>query len=326
MSRRRSSTRSPERSSSTTPNGPTCSTSLTPPRAPAPACAPDDVRPGGGPRGPSLQWALDTFTAPGNRPQRPHGPAGRQPSRAAAMHSSIYDSDPTRPPNFARYTFLDEDSHRFYPHWDSAADICVAILRTEAGRDPHDTRMHDLVGELSTRSQEFRRRWGSHDVRLHGAGANVPPQHRRRSRAGLRKRGHGLRTRADAHPLRRRTRLAHRPRPRAARLLDRPAGLRGRSFRATDVKFALMPLIPRIFRRSQRPMTAIPPTAASRVAAWHSHGRPSRRRLGTLMYVTVAPILVVACSSSGGPLRMTTNTNIPAVARRFACSHKHVAS
>ena len=74
-------------------------------------------------------------------------------------------------PNFARYTFLDEDSHAFYPDWDTAADICVAILRTEAGRDPHDRQLHDLVGELSTLSDEFRRRWSSHDVRLHGAGS-----------------------------------------------------------------------------------------------------------------------------------------------------------
>ena len=73
-------------------------------------------------------------------------------------------------PNFARYTFLDEDAQRFYPNWDTAADTAVAILRTEAGRDPRDRLMHDLVGELSTRSDDFRRRWGQHDVRLHGAG------------------------------------------------------------------------------------------------------------------------------------------------------------
>jgi hypothetical protein len=87
-----------------------------------------------------------------------------------AMHSALYERDPTRRPNFARYTFLDEDSHRFYADWDEAADVCVAILRTEAGRDPHDKDMHDLVGELSTRSEEFRRRWSSHNVRYHGAG------------------------------------------------------------------------------------------------------------------------------------------------------------
>ena len=125
---------------------------------------------------PSLQWALDTITA---------GPAivrnGRMDLLATnalgrAMHSSLYDSGPrdeASPPNFARYTFLDSDSHRFYPAWDTAADTCVAILRTEAGRDPSDKALHDLVGELSTRSEDFRRRWSSHDVRLHGAGTKA---------------------------------------------------------------------------------------------------------------------------------------------------------
>ena len=44
------------------------------------------------------------------------------------------------------------------------------ILRTEAGRNPHDRQLHDLVGELSTRSDDFRTRWGSHNVRHHGTG------------------------------------------------------------------------------------------------------------------------------------------------------------
>ena len=43
-------------------------------------------------------------------------------------------------------------------------------MRAEAGRDPHDKDLHDLVGELSTRSPDFRRLWGTHDVRYHGAG------------------------------------------------------------------------------------------------------------------------------------------------------------
>lgn len=122
---------------------------------------------------PSLQWALDTISAGpaivrnGRMDLLATNPIGR------AMHSSMYDRDPTGPPNFARYTFLDSDSHLFYPHWDAAADTCVAILRTEAGRDPHDKAMHDLVGELSTLSEEFRRRWSSHDVRLHGAGTKI---------------------------------------------------------------------------------------------------------------------------------------------------------
>lgn len=44
------------------------------------------------------------------------------------------------------------------------------MLRTEAGRNPHDKDLHDLVGELSTRSDEFRIRWGAHNVRNHGTG------------------------------------------------------------------------------------------------------------------------------------------------------------
>ncbi|KQZ75742.1 MULTISPECIES: helix-turn-helix transcriptional regulator [unclassified Nocardioides] len=119
---------------------------------------------------PTLQWVLDAFA---------NGPAivrnGRMDLLASnelgrAMHASLYERAGTEVPNFARYTFLDEDSRRFYPDWDTAADTCVSILRTEAGRDPHDKQMHDLVGELSTCSDDFRRRWSSHDVRLHGSG------------------------------------------------------------------------------------------------------------------------------------------------------------
>ena len=43
-------------------------------------------------------------------------------------------------------------------------------MRAEAGRDPHDPAMQELVGELSTRSETFRRLWAAHDVRTHGAG------------------------------------------------------------------------------------------------------------------------------------------------------------
>ncbi|MCG7309017.1 helix-turn-helix transcriptional regulator [Brachybacterium sp. ACRRE] len=72
--------------------------------------------------------------------------------------------------NLARFNFLDERSRDFYPDWETAADVSVAILRTEAGRDPRDRQLHDLIGELSTRSEEFRTRWGAHNVRRHGSG------------------------------------------------------------------------------------------------------------------------------------------------------------
>ncbi|MFB9536744.1 MULTISPECIES: helix-turn-helix transcriptional regulator [Streptomyces] len=117
----------------------------------------------------SLQWTLDAVTA---------GPAfvtnGRLDLIAAnqlarAFFADIYDSD-TQPPNMARFQFLAPTARRFYPDWDLIADMTVDVLRTEAGRNPHDKDLHDLVGELSTRSDAFRTRWGSHNVRRHGTG------------------------------------------------------------------------------------------------------------------------------------------------------------
>jgi transcriptional regulator with XRE-family HTH domain len=117
---------------------------------------------------PSLQWSLDTITAPaivGN--DRLDFLAANHLGRA--MYSDML-LDPARPPNFARFTFLDSAARRFYSDWELAADMTVANLRTAAGKDPHDKALHDLVGELSTRSDDFRRRWGAHNVRTHGTG------------------------------------------------------------------------------------------------------------------------------------------------------------
>jgi hypothetical protein len=55
--------------------------------------------------------------------------------------------------------------------------MTVANLRTAAGKDPHDKGLHDLVGELSTRSDDFRRRWGAHNVRTHGTGVKHVHHH-----------------------------------------------------------------------------------------------------------------------------------------------------
>jgi transcriptional regulator with XRE-family HTH domain len=72
--------------------------------------------------------------------------------------------------NHARFTFLDDRARDFWIDWERAADDAVSQLRTEAGRDPYDRALTDLVGELSTRSLEFRTRWATHDVRLHRTG------------------------------------------------------------------------------------------------------------------------------------------------------------
>jgi transcriptional regulator with XRE-family HTH domain len=82
-----------------------------------------------------------------------------------ALLSDLY-VDGSRP-NLARYMFLDPRSRDFYVAWAAVAKDVVAALRVEAGRNPYDRGLTDLVGELSTRSEEFRTRWASHNVRLH---------------------------------------------------------------------------------------------------------------------------------------------------------------
>ncbi|MER6979718.1 helix-turn-helix transcriptional regulator [Streptomyces carpinensis] len=89
---------------------------------------------------------------------------------ARAFWTDLYNSH-VQPPNIARYQFLDPASHRFYPDWDVIADRVVDVLRNEAGRNPNDKDLHDLVGELSTRSDAFRTRWGAHNVTRHGTGS-----------------------------------------------------------------------------------------------------------------------------------------------------------
>jgi len=86
-----------------------------------------------------------------------------------ALYSPMFDSA-VRPPNSARFVFLDPRAHELYSHWDKAADDVVAVLRAAAGRDPYDRDLSDLVGELSTQSHEFRLRWAAHDVRQHITG------------------------------------------------------------------------------------------------------------------------------------------------------------
>lgn len=86
-----------------------------------------------------------------------------------ALYSPAFES-PARPVNLARFCYLDPRAEELYPDWNGAADTTVALLRTEAGRDPYDKGLTDLVGELATRSEDFRTRWAAHNVRLHHTG------------------------------------------------------------------------------------------------------------------------------------------------------------
>jgi MmyB-like transcription regulator ligand binding domain len=82
-----------------------------------------------------------------------------------SMHIS-----PGRPANGARFIFLDSRARDFYCDWDHVANEVVAMLRSEAGHDPYDRALSDLVGELSTQSEAFRTKWPAHNVRFHDTG------------------------------------------------------------------------------------------------------------------------------------------------------------
>lgn len=83
-----------------------------------------------------------------------------------ALYDGVLQRD--EPFNLARFVFLDGRAHGFFIDWDEVADSTVAALRAEAGRNPLDKPLTDLVGELTTRSHPFATRWARHDVRLHG--------------------------------------------------------------------------------------------------------------------------------------------------------------
>jgi transcriptional regulator with XRE-family HTH domain len=118
---------------------------------------------------PSVRHMLDAMTAAaafvrnGRLDVLAINPLGR------AFYTPLYGAA-AQPVNLARYCFLDPSAGDFYPDWENAADTTVAILRTEAGRDPYNRALTDLVGELATRSDAFRTRWAAHDVRLHHTG------------------------------------------------------------------------------------------------------------------------------------------------------------
>ncbi|GAB4064659.1 helix-turn-helix transcriptional regulator [Angustibacter speluncae] len=87
-----------------------------------------------------------------------------------ALYSPALDGG-QRPANLALFAFFDPRARDFYPEWETVVDGAVALLRTEAGRDPSNRSLSQLIGELATRSDEFRVRWGRHDVRLHQQGS-----------------------------------------------------------------------------------------------------------------------------------------------------------
>ena len=118
---------------------------------------------------PSTQWVLDSMTTSAAFVRNGRLDVVAMNALCRAFYEPLLRGG-TQRVNLARYCFFDPTAHDFYPDWEGAAETTVALLRTEAGRDPHNRTLTDLVGELATRSDAFRTRWAAHDVRLHHAG------------------------------------------------------------------------------------------------------------------------------------------------------------
>ena len=118
---------------------------------------------------PSVQHILDAFTGAAAFVRNDRLDIVAANGLGEALYAPMFDRT-IRPPNSARFVFLDPAARELYRNWDRAADDVVAVLRAAAGHDPYDRDLSDLVGELSTQSQEFRVRWARHDVRQHITG------------------------------------------------------------------------------------------------------------------------------------------------------------
>lgn len=119
---------------------------------------------------PTVQRMLDSMTEAPALVMNGRGDVLATNILGRALYAPMIDSACGATPNHARFTFLDSRSHRFWGDWERAADDTVALLHAQAGRDPYDKDLTDLIGELATRSEDFRTRWARHDVRLHHLG------------------------------------------------------------------------------------------------------------------------------------------------------------
>lgn len=88
---------------------------------------------------------------------------------ARALYAPVFD-DPRRPVNTTRFAYLNPAAREFWRDYDQITHDSAAMLRMEAGRNPHDPDLIRLVGELSTQSELFRERWASRDVKFHRSG------------------------------------------------------------------------------------------------------------------------------------------------------------
>ena len=84
------------------------------------------------------------------------------------MAAAVFGDWSELPPqerNWARMVFLKPEYRDLFVEWEQKAIDIVSLLRMDAGCHPDDPRLSALVGELSVKSEEFRRLWATHDVK-----------------------------------------------------------------------------------------------------------------------------------------------------------------
>jgi transcriptional regulator with XRE-family HTH domain len=118
---------------------------------------------------PSVQRTLDAFTSGMALVRNRRWDYLAANALGRAVYAEMFDGR-ISPPNQVRYVFLDDRARSFFDDWPAVAHDTARILRSEAGRDPHDPETVELIEELSRTSDEFRTIWSQHDVRLPAAG------------------------------------------------------------------------------------------------------------------------------------------------------------
>jgi hypothetical protein len=106
----------------------------------------------------------------GHRQQHARRLPGRQCAGSGAVRAAVRQPRAAAQQR-ARFTFLDPAAQEFFVDWEKTAKDVVASLRSQAGANPYDRELSDLVGELSTRSEPFRKWWAAHNVRYHQTGS-----------------------------------------------------------------------------------------------------------------------------------------------------------
>lgn len=121
---------------------------------------------------PSMQRLIDEFT------ESPVLILGRYldvlawNSQASAVFAD-FSTIPRSQRNYVRLAFLDPEVRGLFADWKATARLCVSFLRMDAGKNPNDPRLAEIVGELSVHDPDFRRWWASHDVVRQTCGIKV---------------------------------------------------------------------------------------------------------------------------------------------------------